>query len=124
MIKMKAQPTLRPPRARTGHGKQPLQARDLIAPLSPAVAVAALIETSLDYRADPDRAVERLCRLVEQKPVAQLSFSRAQQAARLLSRWADPSNAVRPSQLVSIVSEPPVLVEPRTAEPAPNLEPR
>ena len=56
---------------------QRLHARDLIAPLSPAVAVATLIETSLDYRTDPDRAVERLCRLVEQRPVAQLSFSRA-----------------------------------------------
>ena len=71
---------------------QRLHARDLIAPLSPAVAVAALIETSLDYRADPDRAVERLCRLVEQRSVAQLSFSRAKQAARLLSPRADPSN--------------------------------
>jgi len=71
---------------------QRLNARDLIAPLSPAVAVATLIETSLDYRTDPDRAVERLCRLVEQQPVAQLSFSRAKQAARLLSGWADPSN--------------------------------
>jgi hypothetical protein len=73
---------------------QRLDARDLIAPLSPAVAVVTLIETSLDYRTDPDRAVERLCRLVEQQPVAQLSFSRAKQAARLLSRWADPSTGV------------------------------
>ncbi len=69
-----------------------LNTRDLIAPLSPAIAVATLIETSLDYRVDPDRAAERLCRLVERHPVAQLFFSRAMQAARLLSRWADPAN--------------------------------
>ncbi len=76
---------------------QRLQGRDLIVPISPAGAVAALIETSLDYRADPDRAVERLCRLVERTPVAHLSFSRATQAARLLSRWADaPNQAVAP----------------------------
>ncbi len=73
---------------------QRLHARDLIAPLSPAVAVAALIETSLDYRADRDRAVERLCRLVERQPVAQLSFSRAMPAARLLARWADAASQV------------------------------
>jgi hypothetical protein len=70
-----------------------LHARDAIAPLSPAAAVVELIERSLDFRVDGDRAVERLCRLVERQQVVDLSFSRAEQAVRLLSDWADLSNS-------------------------------
>ena len=66
-----------------------LHARDPIVQLSPAAAVTALITRSLDYHIDCDRAVERLCRLVEHQPVAHLSFSRVQRAARLVSRLED-----------------------------------
>lgn len=90
-------PRIATPLANLVVASQRLHTRDLIEPLSPAVAVAALIETSLDYGADPDRAVERLCRLVERQPVVQLSFSRATPAARLLSGWAHPcEQAVTP----------------------------
>ncbi len=59
---------------------------DAIAPLGPAAAVTALMRASLDFEVDHDKAVERLCRLVEHQPVAHLSFSRAEQAARLFLR--------------------------------------
>jgi hypothetical protein len=70
---------------------QQLYGRNALAPLSPAVAVAELIITSLDFPVDRDRAVDRLCRLVEHRPVAKLQFSRPEAAARLLSGWADPT---------------------------------
>jgi len=60
-----------------------------IAPLSPATAVAALIGVSLDFHADQHRAVTSLCRMVEGRPAAQLHFSRASEAAQLVSRWTE-----------------------------------
>jgi len=69
---------------------QQLYGRNALAPLSPAVAVAELITASADFPVDRDRAVDRLCRLVEHRPVAKLQFSKTEQAARLLSDWADP----------------------------------
>ena len=55
--------------------------------MSPAAAVAALIAASLDFNVERNRAVNLLCRLVEQRPVAQLHWSRPPDAAQLLSRW-------------------------------------
>ncbi|HEY4184863.1 MAG TPA: O-fucosyltransferase family protein [Polyangia bacterium] len=70
--------------------KAPLHARDVsFAPLSPAAAVAALIGASLDFRVDQHRAMELLCRVIENRRAAQLRFSRPDEAARLISRWAD-----------------------------------
>lgn len=66
------------------------QAREAtIAPMAPATAVAALIGASLDLSVDRDRAVNFLCRLVEQRPVVQLQWSDPQEAAQLFSHWVD-----------------------------------
>ncbi len=69
--------------------KPPLHAKDTIASASPAATVAALIGASLDINVDRTRAIETLCRIVEQRPVARLSWGRPQEAARLVLRWAD-----------------------------------
>jgi hypothetical protein len=69
----------------------PLHARDAMAPLSPAAAVAAMIGASLDITIDRTRAVTLLCRMLEQRPAVQLRWSNPQQAARLLSGWAEAS---------------------------------
>jgi hypothetical protein len=70
--------------------RAPLHARDVsINPLSPAAAVASLIGKSLDFKIERDRAVNLLCRLVEKRPAVQVHFSRAHDAARVISRWAD-----------------------------------
>jgi hypothetical protein len=75
---------------------QQLSTRSTLAALSPALAVAELIPTSLDFAVDRDRAVERLCRLIEPLPVARLRFSTGEQALGLLSEWADSIAADRP----------------------------
>jgi len=67
----------------------PLHVMDTMSPLAPAAAVAAIIGASLDIDIDRTRAVTLLCRLLEQRPAVQLRWSNPQQAARLLSRWAD-----------------------------------
>lgn len=66
------------------HGSQRLHSKDAVAPLSPAVAAAELIGQSRDFAFDRERAVERLCALVEQIPAFELSFSGAARVPRLL----------------------------------------
>ena len=68
-----------------------LHQRDAIAPMFPAAAVAALLGASVDFRIERSRAVGHLCRLAERRPAAQLHWSRPQEAAQLVSRWADAS---------------------------------
>ncbi len=68
---------------------QQLCGRTALVSLSPAAAVAELITASLDFQIDRNRAVERLCRVAERRPAAQLRFSDAQEAVRLLSDWQD-----------------------------------
>lgn len=70
--------------------RAPLHTRNAaIIPMSPATAVAALIGASLDFQIDQHRAVNLLCRLVEQRPIAQFQWNRPREAAQLLSNWAD-----------------------------------
>ena len=70
--------------------KAALHVRDTsIAPLSPAAAVAALIGASLDFHVDQNRAVSSLCRVIEQRPAAEVEFGRPQEAAKIISRWTD-----------------------------------
>ena len=65
-------------------------ARDtLIAEMSRASAVTALIGASLDFQIERNRAVSRLCRLAERRPCAQLHWSRPPEAERALSHWAE-----------------------------------
>ncbi len=66
-----------------------LHGPDTLEPLAPAAAVLALMRASLDFDVNHDKTVERLCRLVERQPVAQLSLSRADQASRLFLREKD-----------------------------------
>jgi len=69
--------------------KAPLYARDTrILPMSPAHGVAALVGLSLDFSVERDRAVEKLCRLIEQRPAALLHCSRPDEAAEVISRFA------------------------------------
>ncbi len=68
--------------------KAPLHVRDeTITPMSPATAVAALIGASLDFKIERNNGVNLLCRLLEQRPAAQLYWNRPQESAQLLSRW-------------------------------------
>ena len=46
-------------------------------------------ELSFDFRFDRDRAVKRLCTLVEQLPVYGLTFSSAEKAPRILGFLAE-----------------------------------
>ena len=68
----------------------PLYAQETsLAPLSPSAAAAALIGASLDFHIDRHRAVTLLCRVVENRPTAQVHFHRPTDAAGVISRWAD-----------------------------------
>jgi hypothetical protein len=69
--------------------KPPLHARDTIAAASPAATVAALIGSLLAIDVDRHRAIDSLCRIVEQRPVARLDWTRPREAARLVTQWAD-----------------------------------
>jgi hypothetical protein len=71
-----------------------LHATDAPAPLSPSAAVAATIGVSLDFSIERTRTVTHLCRLLEQRPAAQLHWSRPDEAARRLTHWADALSAV------------------------------
>ena len=57
-----------------------------LTPVSPAAVVAKLIGTSLDFQLERSGAVERLCRLVERRPVARLDWNDPHQAARVITR--------------------------------------
>jgi len=63
-----------------------LQQRDRLVPLSPSVGVAELIGKCVDFRTDRQRAVQRLCKLVEARRVGLLSFSRAERAVDVLTQ--------------------------------------
>jgi hypothetical protein len=63
-----------------------LHQRDSLVPLSPAVGVAELIGKCIDFRFDRQRAVERLCRLVEKRRVGLLTFSSAERAVDVITR--------------------------------------
>jgi hypothetical protein len=57
---------------------------DALAPVSPASAVAELISTCVDFKLERRPAVERLCRLVESRAVAKLTWNDPQQAVGAL----------------------------------------
>lgn len=70
--------------------KAPLHARHTtLAPLSPAAAVAAMLSSSLDFHIERDRAMNGLCRMIENRPAAQLYWNHPRDAAQMISRWAD-----------------------------------
>lgn len=62
-----------------------LHQRDRLVPLSPSVGVAELIDKCIDFRSDRQRAVRRLCTLVEKRRVGMLSFSSAERAVDILT---------------------------------------
>ncbi|MEM7584912.1 MAG: O-fucosyltransferase family protein [Acidobacteriota bacterium] len=63
-----------------------LTARDEIRCLSPSVAVAELIASSLDFSQARKKAVERLCKLVAEVPVLHASFSDGARGAALIEK--------------------------------------
>ena len=63
-----------------------LHQRDSLVPLSPSVGVAELIGKSVDFRFDRERAIERLCRLVEKRRVGLLTFSSAERAVDVITQ--------------------------------------
>jgi hypothetical protein len=65
---------------------------DRLTPVSPAAAVAELIGASLDFKLERSCAVERLCGLVERRPVARLYWNNPHQAARVIRRGAGASS--------------------------------
>jgi hypothetical protein len=54
-----------------------------------------MIGASLDITIDRTRAVTQLCRVLEQRPAAQLHWSAPREAASRLTRWADALTAVQ-----------------------------
>ena len=60
-----------------------------LAPCAPAAAVAALISASLDFHLDRNRAVNWLCRIVEQRPATRVQFGGLREAAMKIAKWAD-----------------------------------
>jgi hypothetical protein len=71
------------------HGTRRLHSQDMVSPLSPSVGAAELIRESLDFRFDRERAVKRLCTVVEQVPVFELSFSQANRVPDVLGFLAE-----------------------------------
>lgn len=69
--------------------RAPMFARANIAAASPAATVAVLLGASINIHIDRQRAVRHLCRIVEQRPSARLDWNRPEEAARLVSAWAD-----------------------------------
>jgi hypothetical protein len=65
------------------------QQETTIGVLSPAAAVAEVLGLSLDFHVARDRAVNALCRVLEQRPAAQVHYSRPHEAAALIDRWVD-----------------------------------
>jgi len=63
-----------------------LHQRDRLVPLSPSVGVAELIGKCVDFRSDRQRAVQRLCQLVEKRRVGKLWFSSAEGAVDVLTQ--------------------------------------
>lgn len=63
-----------------------LHQRDRLVPLPPSVGVAELIGKCIDFRRDRQRAVQRLCKLVEKRCVGMLSFSSAERAVDVLTQ--------------------------------------
>ncbi len=69
--------------------RMPLYGNDVMVPISPATTAAQLIPASHDFRSERRGAVERLCRLAGERPAARLGWDNPQQAATLISQWAD-----------------------------------
>lgn len=67
------------------YGSRQLHNRGSLFALSPSAAVAELARTSRDFCLDRDKAIKRLCELVEQVPVYQLSYSRTEEAPEALA---------------------------------------
>ncbi len=71
------------------HASQHLHAREHVVELSPSVGVAELICESFDFRFDRERAVERLCKIVERLQVFELTFSSAARVPDVLGFLAE-----------------------------------
>lgn len=73
--------------------RAPLHARTAtLAPLSPAAAVAKLVGVALDFQTHQQKAVRSLCRALEARPAAQIHWSRPQDAATEVARFAEQPN--------------------------------
>lgn len=75
------------------YGSRQLHNRGSLFALSPSVAVAELARASRDFFLDRDKAIKRLCELVEQVPVYQLSYSRTEEAPEALAWLTRPESA-------------------------------
>lgn len=75
------------------YASRQLHSRCSLFSLSPSAAVAELVRSSRDFSQDRDRAVKRLCELVAQLPVYQLSYSREEDVPEALAHLA--ADAVR-----------------------------
>ncbi|MFK7829426.1 MAG: O-fucosyltransferase family protein [Congregibacter sp.] len=71
------------------YGAQQLHSRTSLFALPPSVAVAELARTARDFALDRDRAIKRLCTLVEQVPAYQLSYAREDEVPTALSVLRD-----------------------------------
>lgn len=70
------------------YGSRQLHNRGALFALSPSAAVAELVRASRDFSLDRDKAIKRICELVEQVPVYQLSYSRTEEAPAALALLA------------------------------------
>lgn len=72
----------------------PLHGTDRIVAMSPATAVATLIPQAQGFKSDRIGTVEKLCKLAEDRPAAQLSWNNSRQAVALTEQWMDAEAAV------------------------------
>jgi hypothetical protein len=75
-----------------------LHNRGSVIALSPSAAVAELAGTSRDFGLQRKEAIERICKIVEQVPVFQLSFSRAEEVPGAVTFLAELQRADEPEQ--------------------------
>jgi len=83
------------------HARHHLHGKDLVTRLPPSLAVAELLRESIDFLHDRERAVKRLCEVVEKVPVFQLSFSRAGNVPRALEFLAELELPVSPRPAIA-----------------------
>jgi hypothetical protein len=76
-----------------------LHNRGSVIALSPSAAVAELAGTSRDFGLQRKEAIERICKIVEQVPVFQLSFSRAEEVPGAVAFLADLETADEPGEV-------------------------
>ena len=91
------------------HGSKQLHRRDSLTLLSPSVGLARILGQSIDFHIDRERAMKRLCKLISEVPVYELSFSDIRKVPDTIRILAEKSSArpvsTAPASTAPVVSE-------------------